>query len=104
MYCRACKNIRQDKYGGIYCCINGGESVGLNQVCNINKFELDGVIFSHIELDDNTRIDVDVEDNRYQLFNFGGNLNIVSRKFSTTLKARNIGKDNIEIEEVKDEI
>lgn len=48
MYCRMCSNIRQDREGGIYCCVNGGNSVGLNQVCNIDRFELDKRVLEEI--------------------------------------------------------
>lgn len=44
MYCRLCKNIRQDRYRGIYCSKSGGDSVGLNQICHIDKFELDDIV------------------------------------------------------------
>lgn len=44
MYCRLCKNIRQDRYGGIYCSKSGGDSVRLNQICHNDKFELDNIV------------------------------------------------------------
>lgn len=49
MYCRICANVRQDRCGGIYCCVNGGESVGLNQVCHIDSFELDNRVLEEVE-------------------------------------------------------
>ena len=102
MYCRACKNIRQNKYGGgIYCSLKDS-SVGLNQVCNIDKFELDRAL-CHIELDDNTRIDVNIGRDRYQIFNYREKLNVVSCNFCTTLKADSMRKDNIEITMIKED-
>lgn len=52
MYCRVCDKIRQDKNGCIYCSINGW-GVGLNQVCCVNKYELDKRILEDVVIEIN---------------------------------------------------
>lgn len=47
MYCRVCKNIRQDRDGKIYCVLTC-KGVGLNQVCHIDKCELDKRILEDV--------------------------------------------------------
>lgn len=50
MYCRVCDKIRQEKNGGIYCSISY-RGVGLNQVCCVDKYELDKRIAEDIVIE-----------------------------------------------------